>query len=154
MGYYILHRIRIINAYNTEENLTKLMECIEKISGLSFQKYGSVLKDYKDEEIDLGYSWYECENNMIAVSKFLPELEIQVKGKGEEGEIWEMIFKDGYSYSNDPSIFSDPDSGFAVQNAPESYRSGIYGGCQLLPELGTYNGRKRSCAVLPGHLIL
>ena len=125
MGYYTLHRIRIINAYNTEENLTKLMECIEKISGLSFQKYGSVLKDYKDEEIDLGYSWYECENNMIAVSKFLPELEIQVKGKGEEGEIWEMIFKDGYSYSNDPSIFSDPDSGF-VSDPDLDYSSNSY----------------------------
>ena len=114
MGYYTLHRIRIINGYNTEENLIKLMECIEKISGLSFEKSGSILKDYNDENNDLGYSWYECENNMIAVSKFLPDLEIQVKGKGEEGEIWEMIFQDGYFHSNDdPSIFSDPDTGFA-----------------------------------------
>ena len=114
MGYYTLHRIRIINEYNKEKNLEKLREYIQKISGISFYMFGSILKDYSNEECDEGTKWYEYEHDMIAVSKFLPGFEIQVKGKGEEGEIWERIYKDGYSYSNEdePSIFSDPDPGF------------------------------------------
>ena len=50
MGYYTLHRIRIINQYNTEENLEILLDYIEKISGYSFHISDSVIKDYYDEE--------------------------------------------------------------------------------------------------------
>ena len=32
MGYYTMHRIKIINEYNTKENLEKLVELIEKVS--------------------------------------------------------------------------------------------------------------------------
>ena len=103
MGYYTYHRIRIINEYNTEENLEELKEYIEKISGYHFNISESVIYDN-------GYKWYECENNMIAVSKFLPDFEIQVKGKGEEGEIWEIIFKDGEYYYNSNTSFSDNES--------------------------------------------
>ncbi len=70
----------------------------EKISGYSFDISGSAI--YDD-----GYKWYECKNNMEAVSKFLPDDKIQVKGKGEEGEIWEIIFKDGdYHYNKNTSF--------------------------------------------------
>ena len=110
MGYYTLHRIRIINQYNTEENLKILLDYIEKISGYSFHISDSVIKDYSDEEFDEGHKWYDCQDNMEAVSKFFPQFEIQVKGKGECGEIWEMIFKNGNSYSNEPSCFSESDS--------------------------------------------
>ena len=80
----------------------------------TFYISGSVLKDYSNEEYDEGSKWYEYENDMREVSRHFPDFEIQVKGKGEEGEIWERIFKDGFSYFNDdnPSIFSDPDTGF------------------------------------------
>ena len=104
MGYYTKHRIRIINEYNTEENLIKLKELIEKISGYTFHISGEVITDYD------GYKWYECENNMEAVSRFLPEFEIQVRGKGEEGEIWEKVFQDGSYYSETPYIFSEDES--------------------------------------------
>ena len=103
MGYITYHRIRIINEYNTTENLEELKEYIEKISGYYLHIDGSVIYDN-------GYKWYECENNMIAVSKFFPDYEIQVKGKGEEGEIWECIFHDGDCDYNDPSSFTDNDS--------------------------------------------
>ena len=104
MGYITYHRIRILNEYNTEENLEELKEYIEKISGYSFNISESII--YDD-----GYKWYECKNNMIAVSKFLPDFEIQVKGKGEEGEIWEIIFKDGdYNYYYNNSFTDDNES--------------------------------------------
>ena len=47
---------------------------------------------------------------MEAVSRFLPNFEIQVRGKGERGEIWEKIFENGNTYSNEPSCFSESDS--------------------------------------------
>ena len=75
----------------------------EKISGYSFDISGSAI--YDD-----GYKWYECKNNMEAVSKFLPDYKIQVKGKGEEGEIWEIIFKDGDYHYNNNNSFSDNES--------------------------------------------
>ena len=87
-----------------------LLDYIEKISGYSFHIFDSVIKDYYDEEYDEGHKWYDCQDNMEAVSKFFPQFEIQVKGKGECGEIWEMIFKNGNSYSNEPSNFSESDS--------------------------------------------
>ena len=114
MGYYTLHRIRIINKFNTKKNLEKLQEYLNKMRASTFYISGSVLKDYSNEEYDEGSKWYEYENDMREVSRHFPDFEIQVKGKGEEGEIWERIFKDGFSYFNDdnPSIFSDPDNGF------------------------------------------
>ena len=103
MGYYTVHRIRIINEYNIEENLEELKEYIEKISGYSFDISGSVI--YDD-----GSKWYNYNDNMRAVSKFFPGYEIQVKGKGEEGEVWEIIFKDGNYHYNDYTSFSDNES--------------------------------------------
>ena len=103
MGYYTYHRIRIINEYNTKENLEELKEYIEKISGYYFDISGSVI--YDD-----AHKWYNCQNNMKAVSQFFPKYEIQVKGKGEEGEIWEIIFKDGEYYYNSNTSFSDNES--------------------------------------------
>ena len=112
MGYYTLHRIRIINKYNTKKNFEILGEYIRKISGYIFHIYGSVLKDYSDKESDEGNKWYDYEDDMKEVSRLFPHFEIQLKGKGEEGEICEKIYKDGYSYFNNPSVFSDPDPGF------------------------------------------
>ena len=103
MGYYTKHRIRIINEYNTEENLEELKEFIEKISGYSFYMSEGVIYDE-------GIKWYECKNNMAAVSRFLPDYKIQVKGKGEEGEVWESIFQDGDYYDNDYCFFTDNES--------------------------------------------
>ena len=55
---------------------------------------------------------------MIKVSEELPELEIQVIGKGEEGEIWEYIYKNGFEDRGDSSYFSDVDeeSNFEEEN--------------------------------------
>ncbi len=103
MGYYTKHRIRIINEYNTEENLEELKDYIEKISGYSFSLSGGVI--YDD-----GIKWYDCKDNMHAVSRFLPDYEIQVKGKGENGEVWEIICKDGDYYDKSYTTFTDSES--------------------------------------------
>ena len=89
MGYYTLHKIKIVNKdYNTRENLNKLLDVIEKISGYTFYITGSTIADFKNIEEDWGTKWYECRHDMEGASRFLPELEIQIKGKGEEGEVW------------------------------------------------------------------
>ena len=112
MGYYTMHKIRIVNqGYNTRGNLNKLLDVIEKISGYTFYIIGSTISDFKNEE-DGGIKWYECCHDMKGASRFLPELEIQIKAKGEEGEVWKATYKDGheynYHYENENS-FSDLD---------------------------------------------
>ena len=79
MGYYTIHVIRILNKYNTQNNLLKLCEVTEKISHHYFDISGSWMID-KNEE---GYKWYSCYSDMICVSKKLPEFEIKICGKGE-----------------------------------------------------------------------
>ena len=88
MGYYTLYRIRIINEYSPKENLEELKGYIEKISGYTFDMSGSVIYSEK-------IKWYSSKYHMNLVSLFFPEYEIQLKGKGEEGEVWEVIFKMG-----------------------------------------------------------
>ena len=106
MGYYTIHKIKIINQYNTKENLEKLLDIIKKISGYGcFDIIGSTITDARND----GHKWYECIHDMEAVSRFLPEFEIRVKGKGEEGETWEYEFKNGDGYRNDSTYFSDPE---------------------------------------------
>ena len=103
MGYYTYHRIRILNEYNTKENLEKLKEYIEKLSGYSFEISGSVIYGGS-------IKWYECRYQMEMISQFFPEYEIQVKGKGEDGVIWEIIYKDMKHYFKENPIFSDGES--------------------------------------------
>ena len=95
MGYYTLHRIRIINEYNTKNNLEKLKEHIQKISGYNFYLSGSVLKDYHNKEFDDGTKWYQCENNMKAVSRYVPDFEIQVREKEKKEKFGKWFLKMG-----------------------------------------------------------
>ena len=104
MGYYTIHVIRIINKYNTESNLEKLWEALINISGYTFRKYGSALRDTNQ----FGSKWYECESDMTKISKLFPKFEIEIQGKGEEGDEWKLIYGDCWdSISN---TFSEPDN--------------------------------------------
>ena len=96
MGYYTIHVIRIINKYNTRKNIKLLRLVVEKISGYSFRQKGSFLFDsYGD-----GRKWYGCYGDMIKISRKLPDLEIQIFGKGEDEEDeWNHIFKNGEDIS-------------------------------------------------------
>ena len=106
MGYYTIHIIKIVNKYNTRENLEKLLDIILKISGYSaFDIVGSSITDFRND----GHKWYERDHDMLAVSRFLPKLKISVKGQGEHGETWEYAYKNGESYSYYSGEFEEPD---------------------------------------------
>ena len=117
MGYYTLHKIRIINEYNTKKNLIILLKKIDEISGYGFEIVGSTIFD-SNSNGGSGSKWYHCRGDMIKVSEELPELEIQVIGKDEEGEIWEYIYKNGFEHRGDSRYFSDVDeeSNFEEEN--------------------------------------
>ena len=101
MGYYTLHKIRILNEYNTKENLEELKEYIEKISGYTFEIYGLIIYSNK-------IKWYASKHHMNLVAQFFPKYEIQLKGKGEDGEVWEIIYKDEeYSFIENTNFSDD-----------------------------------------------
>ena len=106
MGYLTIHVIRIINKYNTRNNLIILNKILEKISGYSFDIVGSTLTDFTQA----GYKWYTCQGDMMRVSSFLPKFEIQIEGEGEKGETWKYIYKNGNVFQVDNDKFSEPDS--------------------------------------------
>ena len=110
MGYLTLHAIRIINKYNTRNNLKKLKRVIEIMSDYSFDIKGSILTDYICTDGD-GYKWYDCNCDMPKISRLLPKLEIQICGKGEdEGDEWSFIFENGNRYKSFQMFIYDLDA--------------------------------------------
>ena len=105
MGYYTIHKIKIINGYNTRENFNRLVNVITEICDFDFKIVGSVLIDSNE----YGSKWYNCEKEMLQVSLILPKYKIKIKGKGEEGEIWERIYKNGLIEEDYVKTFSDSD---------------------------------------------
>ena len=93
MGYYTLHAIRIINNYNTVKNLKNLLWVLERLSKYYLGIIGKVITDYFYH--DYGTKWYGINNDMIIASRMFPKFKSQVKGKGEDGIMWERIYKDG-----------------------------------------------------------
>ena len=109
MGYYTLHKIRIINQYNTKKNLETLLEKISEIANYDFIIVGNVIID-TNYNGGCGSKWYDFRRDMFKISEELPELEIKVNGKGEdEGDIWEYIYKDGEEWGGYCDSFSDID---------------------------------------------
>ena len=109
MGYYTLHKIRIINQYNTKKNLDILLEKISEIANYDFIIVGNVIID-TNYNGGCGSKWYDFRRDMFKISEELPELEIKVNGKGEdEGDIWEYIYKDGEEWGGYCDSFSDID---------------------------------------------
>ena len=108
MGYYTRHIIRIINEYDSKRNLGILLKKIKEISNYDFSIVGNKITDIYWND-SCGSKWYGCRSDMRAVSRDLPELVIQVKGKGEEGEVWEYIYENGYEEggTDDLEDFSD-----------------------------------------------
>ena len=107
MGYRTIHAIRIINKYNTRNNLKKLKRVIEIMSDYSFDIKGSILTDYICTDGD-GFKWYDCNCDMPKISRLLPKLEIQICGKGEdEGDEWSYIFKNGNRYKSSEMFIYD-----------------------------------------------
>ena len=121
MGYYTKHRIRIINEHNTEENLEKLAKYLMQISGYCFCLYDSELRSYSEDEGDYGIKWYNCQQDMEHVSRYFPDFEIEVKGKGEDNAIWVMVVQDGDSYTNEADSFSDSEEEIYIKVKKQKY---------------------------------
>ena len=77
MGYYTLHKISIINKYNSEKNLEKLWEVIKDVSGYGFTIYDSYLID---DTWNGGYGckWYRFHSEIYKISEALPKSKILV----------------------------------------------------------------------------
>ena len=105
MGYYTMHKIRIINEYNTPRNLELLKVITERVSEYHLEIEDGAIIDYASNAY--GTKWYGCLREMRLVSTVFPEFLIQFKGKGEEHEIWEFRIQNGISTSVDCTSFSD-----------------------------------------------
>ena len=110
MGYYTKHKIRIINEYNTKKNLKVLLNRLISMTNYNFIITGSTIHDIHSGLNDgIGCKWYSCLRDMELISLVFPELKIQIKGWGEDGEIWERIYHNGCIEENDCDEFSDID---------------------------------------------
>ena len=107
MGFPTLHEIRIINKYNTRRNLEILNHVIKKVSGHHFDIIGSALTNYNKG----GFEWCNVTDDMMKVSKLLPQFQIQIQRKEENGVIWNYIYKNKDAVYFDFNDFSEePDS--------------------------------------------
>ena len=108
MGYYTLHRIRIINKYNNYRNLEKLKEVIEEVTDYDF-RIDYDLQYIIDDNYNCGYGrrWYSFDDDIYEISKRLPKFKILVEAEEENENTWEITVKGGYGSSRD---FSDEDS--------------------------------------------
>ena len=107
MGYYTLHKISIINKYNKLRNLETLLEVIEEVTDYAFRIQECGEESYIiDDNWNCGYGskWYSFDEDIYIISEKLPKFKIFVEAKGEDGETWEKIVKDGYdAFYNDNS---------------------------------------------------
>ena len=95
MGYYSDFELEIQNIDKIEnigesvkELCPELVECIEDYGG-------DVEYEVKSGFVAFNAKWYERVEEMTALSKKYPELNIRVYGEGEDGEQWAEYYKNG-----------------------------------------------------------
>ena len=95
MGYYTLHKISIVNKYNTPKNLEKLWDVVKNVSGYEFKIFDSYLID---ENWNSGYGskWYSFNDDIFEISEELPKFKIFVEAEEENGNTWEICVKGGH----------------------------------------------------------
>ena len=112
MGYYTLHKISIINKYNSEKNLEKLWEVIKDVSEYEFTITDSYLID-TNWNCGCGCKWYTFDSDIYEISEALPKFKILVEAKEENGNTWEVCVKGGhdtnFSYEESDSEEDDDD---------------------------------------------
>ena len=112
MGYYTLHKISIINKYNSEKNLEKLWEVIKDVSGYGFTIYDSYLID-DTWNGGCGCKWYSFHSEIYKISEALPKFKILVEAKEENGNTWKVCVKGGddtdFNYEESDSEEDDDD---------------------------------------------
>ncbi|MGB8348304.1 MAG: hypothetical protein WCD86_25705 [Ktedonobacteraceae bacterium] len=94
MGYETTHSISIVKG-----DASKINDVIDRAGQVS--RYG---RDVENTSI----KWYECEKDMIEVSKEFPDLTIMVHGVGEVyDDTWKLYVKNGKSVTCSGRIVFD-----------------------------------------------
>jgi len=63
------------------------------------------ITDYYFNDGEFEVKWYDCEDDMIKISKLYPNILFTVKGDGEEsGDIWKHYFKYGKKHIGEPEF--------------------------------------------------
>lgn len=93
MGYQTQHTLEInkkddINGPLNEDIVEQIEENIASESGYYWPFEDSI-------------KWYDCEKDMLSVSKKYPDYLLTVRGEGEEsGDIWATVFNNGKIIAN------------------------------------------------------
>ena len=121
MGYYTLHKISIINKYNSEKNLEKLWEVIKDVSEYEFTIADSYLID-TNWNCGCGCKWYTFDSDIYEISEALPKFKILVEAKEENGNTWEVCVKGGHdtNFSYEESDSDEDDSNESGEEEEES----------------------------------
>ena len=95
MGHYTLHKIRIINKYNSYKNLERLWKIVKNVSGYIFNINASYLIDDNLNGGE-GAKWYDFRYDIYEISEKLPKFKILVEAKKDDGNTWEICVKGGH----------------------------------------------------------
>ena len=95
MGYYTLHKISIINKYNSYKNLQRLWKIVEDVSGYEFNLNASYLID-DTWKYGYGTKQYDFDSDIYEISEKLPKFKILVEAEEENGNTWEICVKGGH----------------------------------------------------------
>jgi hypothetical protein len=101
MGYYTDHKISILDG---DVDIDDLAQRLEDMTGYHVEVA------HKDAVLLQEAKWYECEEDMKALSRDNPHIIFLVEGEGEEnGDIWRAFVKDGqWSYQKVQYTWPDP----------------------------------------------
>ena len=77
----------------------------DKVLPDDFEYQFTEITDYYFYDGKLEGKWYDCEDDMINISKLYPNILFTVEGEGEEsGDIWRQYFKNGKNHRIEPEI--------------------------------------------------
>ncbi|OGM08869.1 hypothetical protein A2Z67_02570 [Candidatus Woesebacteria bacterium RBG_13_36_22] len=104
MSYYTGYNISF-NPEPTIEEFNQILKDLTELSGYSEGTFDSRPPTPPASFISLYTSWYDYEENMIAVSKKHPNILMEVNGAGENNDdLWTAWFKNGKYYRTDAEI--------------------------------------------------
>jgi len=113
MGYYTQYSLEVRNIKKNEvEDLDNELNTRGLINYVFYDKY------YDEAYKQLEYSsyeeqkWYDCEKDMIEISKKFPDAIFQLSGEGEEwGDLWRRYFANGIvEYCDGQIVYETPKS--------------------------------------------
>ncbi len=86
MGYSTRYSLTVESAKSFKKQLAKIIRENENMS-YALEEDGSTCQDCK---------WYDCDEDMLAISKKHPDVLFVLSGEGEEsGDLWRTYYKAG-----------------------------------------------------------